>query len=347
MSCKYIWFSLPKQIKKTIEPYNDLLSKEAKNILWFNLPKKLNLLYSELYQIKSACTNITPETFIWFDLPNKLEALCSLANCEIVYNFDVEFDAKTMLEDIIDKDSFISFLENIITVPFEVNDFTLTTEGVKCNLITEEDEFDFSGRFVTKVRALNIPSMISLFLQNNNLTEFNPELPQGIENLDLGSNSITHLSYIEKLSSLKYLNLNENQVAKIENISNLINLQQLSLSFNNITKIENLDSLVNITDLYLSANQILVIENINTLINLQTLHLNGNQINEINPIDNLININVLDLQNNLLDTTQFNILDSWAQLTADNGEINTEDNTDPFSISDTFATLDAKGWTIT
>lgn len=345
MDCKFIWYNLPNSIKKAIEPYSSQLTKEAKNILWYNLPRKLNLLYSELYQIKSACTDITPRTFIWYNLPRKVETLCDLINCEPIYNFDIEFDSKTTLEDIVDKDSFILFLETVISVPFEVNDFTLTDKGVKCNLITEADEFDFSGRFVTKVSALNIPSMTSLLLQNNSITEFNPKLPQGLENLDLGSNSITHLFYIEELSSLKYLNLNENQVTKIENINNLINLQSLSLSFNNITKIENLDNLVNIIDLYLSANQIQAVENIN-LISLQTLHLNNNQINEINPIDSLININVLDLQNNLLDTTQFNILDSWAQLTVSNGEINTENNTDPFSISDTFITLDAKGWTI-
>ena len=77
MTYKFKWYNLPNEIKTATEPYSDGLSQGVKDITWYNLPKKLNLLYDELYDIKEA--NITkPNKFSRYNLPHSLESLWEL-----------------------------------------------------------------------------------------------------------------------------------------------------------------------------------------------------------------------------------------------------------------------------
>jgi hypothetical protein len=126
MSCKFIWFSLPIKIKKAVRTYNSQLSSEVKKIEWFNLPKKINLLYDELYLIKGAQGSLPkPSDFIWYNLPNKLQALCNLLDFELDGNFDITADWDFF--GVTDIDSFKQFIidssglseEDVVVSTFE------------------------------------------------------------------------------------------------------------------------------------------------------------------------------------------------------------------------------------
>jgi hypothetical protein len=109
MSCKFIWFSLPIKIKKAVRTYNSQLSSEVKKIEWYNLPKKINLLYDELYVIKGAQGSLPkPSDFIWYNLPNKLQSLCNLLDFELDGNFDIT--ANWNDAGVTDIDSFKQFI---------------------------------------------------------------------------------------------------------------------------------------------------------------------------------------------------------------------------------------------
>ena len=87
MNCNFTWYTLPNQIKKLIKPFENQLSKEAKNITWYNLPYKLNKIYKELVLLKTSC-DLNPK-FIWFALNKKAEAICELIKClSIIANPD-------------------------------------------------------------------------------------------------------------------------------------------------------------------------------------------------------------------------------------------------------------------
>jgi hypothetical protein len=136
MSCKFIWFSLPIKIKKAVRTYNSQLSSEAKKIEWYNLPKKINLLYDELYVIKGAQGSLPkPSDFIWYNLPNKLQSLCNLLDFELDGNFDIT--ANWDDTGVTDIDSFREWIALTIdgeTPEFTVSAFTRVGDRVVANV---------------------------------------------------------------------------------------------------------------------------------------------------------------------------------------------------------------------
>lgn len=81
MECKFVWYNLPNSIRKAIEPFNEQLTTDVKNINWFNMLSKINKLYDELSTINPDCA-IPFNKFIWCNLPTQLKLLCDLINCE-------------------------------------------------------------------------------------------------------------------------------------------------------------------------------------------------------------------------------------------------------------------------
>ena len=302
----FIWNNLAGDIKKAIEPIENQLSEDAKNILWYNLPNKLKLLYSEILAIKPNC----PESpnFIWYDLPRKVEAITDLINCEILEpNFYLRISGTDMYDNwgIEDEATFVSCLDGQGATNIAVTDFYLSADTLRCNL-----SFD------------------------------------GITGLDLSYFGISKIINLDSLVNLDYLSLNRNQLTTIENLDSLVNLTYLDLSYNQLTTIDNLDSLINLNTLYLSDNQLTTIENLDSLVNLTHLDLSYNQLTTIENLDSLVNLTYLYLSDNQITTTEFNKLNSWAILAPNNGQIYTSNNIDNFNLSTTYTTLLAKGWTI-
>ena len=302
----FIWNNLAGDIKKAIEPIENQLSEDAKNILWYNLPNKLKLLYSEILAIKPNC----PESpnFIWYDLPRKVEAITDLINCEILEpNFYLRISGTDIYDNfgIEDEATFVSFLSGQGATNIVVTDFYLSADTLRCNL-------SFDGAAVMVFNIFGISKIINL----------------------------------DSLVNLTELDLYDNQLTKIENLDSLVNLTYLYLNSNQLTKIENLDSLINLTNLYLGGNQLTKIENLYALVNLTELYLYDNQLTKIENLDSLVNLNYLDLSYNQLTTTEFNKLNSWAILAPNNGTIYASNNIDNFNLSTTYTTLLAKGWTI-
>lgn len=84
MNCKFTWYNLPNQIKEKIKPFESQLSKEAKNITWYNMPYKLIILYNELALIKPSCKKQV--NFNWFTLNEKANLICKLIDCILTVN---------------------------------------------------------------------------------------------------------------------------------------------------------------------------------------------------------------------------------------------------------------------
>lgn len=143
----------------------------------------------------------------------------------------------------------------------------------------------------------------------------------GLQDLTLGSNSVSNISFLSNLVSLKKLILHgsrisdisalENhpyletleidgtQVNDISSLSNLNNLRSLELWQNkNIVNISLLKNLVNLTTLKLWANHIEDITPLTGLTRLQLLYLDENQIEDISGLANLTNSDQLSLRLN-------------------------------------------------
>jgi hypothetical protein len=136
---------------------------------------------------------------------------------------------------------------------------------------------------------------------------------------------------ITKINSFKNLDIiatqfDTNPLSKIENISNLPNIYIITFAGTSIIKIENLNTLPTLTDLYIFQNS---------------------SLTQIDNIDDLINVNRIIFINNKLTTAEFNRLNTWAVNAPNNGNIDANGNIDNFNTSTTYATLLAKGWTIT
>jgi hypothetical protein len=225
MSCKFIWFSLPIKIKKAVGAYNSQLSSEVKKIEWYNLPKKINLLYDELYIIKGAQGFLPkPSYFIWYNLPNKLQALCNLLDFEEPepsFNFDVRADWDYFT--VTDEASFIanSSLFFIDATFVNVSNFSLVGNRLRCNIETDSKSLNMYGDGVFGIKEViaitNLPSLIFLNIGLSLLTEFNPTLPlpENLTSLQLLNTPLTEFNPTLPLpNNLVDLFLQNNQLTK-------------------------------------------------------------------------------------------------------------------------------------
>ena len=188
MICNFTWYNLPNQIKKLIKPFENQLSKEAKNITWYNLPSKLTILYNELSIIHIICKKDIK--FIWFTLNKKVEALCELVNCiESQINFDV---TSTNWGTLTTKESWENtFILNGATTAVVTN-FSLLNGKVQFYVTTDLIALDLSTRNIIKVNNISMTSLKFLNLAANQIVTFNPTiaLPASLKNLDLAANQI-------------------------------------------------------------------------------------------------------------------------------------------------------------
>jgi hypothetical protein len=265
MSCKFIWFSLPIKIKKAVRTYNSQLSSEVKKIEWYNLPKKINLLYDELYLIKGAQGSLPkPSNFIWYNLPNKLQALCNLLDFELDGNFDIT--ANWGDAGVTDIDSFREWIALTIdeeTIEFTVSAFTRVGDRV----VADVD--------ITLPTGLGI----NYFLEFYEIKKLGNLIGDAIEVVLSGNNGQCNfvLDRTYNIGNLYIGDFSELTFNPSTNISDIMSLMTIT----NITSLNvNSDTILseNLIDLYLGNNNIESLNSYFTLPeNLQNLGLESNQ----------------------------------------------------------------------
>lgn len=246
-------------------------------------------------------------------------------------------------------DDIISICEILNIFPYRCNYDKIEIHNKKHLSLVKNNYFHFNYLHLrifnsSKLNRLKInPSIISLHIGNNiniklpnlknlynlkhlsimytNLKFMKQKLPSQLISLNLSSNRIKDLNYVNHitrlkkldfsfnlisninvqidLTSLTFLNLEENAIEKIENL-NTPNLIVLNLSDNRIIKIENLGKLTKLEKLDMSNNLIGTIENMQHLKNLIHLNLSFNVIQEIQNIDHLCKLKLLNLSNNTI-----------------------------------------------
>ena len=99
-----------------------------------------------------------------------------------------------------------------------VSNFTLENGRVRFNVETDILELDLSSLYITDVGVIDIGGLLQLYLNDNQLTSFDPSiaLPSGLLYLDLNDNQLTSFDpSIALPSELLHLELGENQLTTI------------------------------------------------------------------------------------------------------------------------------------
>ena len=346
MPCNFLWRELPKEIvKEVVEPLKDNLPvssyKKYKNLLWRNLPLVLNDFFSELKSLFPECVTITKKDFIWRQLEEKASILCqikdAILNCEppIEYNFDIvaDWDLDGSGYGVVtDEESFRVFLQNHGAFDITINAFNLEGKRLQANIdvngLTRLELFtDIIS--VNKIGGFN--NLIELYFVNNTqLTEFNPSipLPNTLTILEIGSSPITEFNpSIPLPNSLTTLVLQNNQLTEFNpSIPLPDSLTFLGLGINQMTEFNPSIPLPNsLTTLFLDNNQLTEFNPSIPLPNsLTTLVLQNNQLTEFNPSIPLPDsLTVLNLRNNQM--TEFNpsipLPNSLTTLVLDNNQL--------------------------
>ncbi|OQR95919.1 hypothetical protein THRCLA_07461 [Thraustotheca clavata] len=119
-----------------------------------------------------------------------------------------------------------------------------------------------------------------------------------VEELHIDHESLTTLSYLEKLTSLRVASFSDNDISFIDGISQCVSLEELVLDNNQIMTIENFETLVNLRVLDLSKNKLMSMKNLDTLINLKQLSLEDNNITSLQGLSHLVKLMELYIGNN-------------------------------------------------
>ena len=141
-------------------------------------------------------------------------------------------------------------------------------------------------------------NLTALDLAGNPIEDINPlrSLMQ-LTHLGLGATnlSVSDLSLLSTLTSLRYLTLWDNQISDLSPLASLTSLVALDLGGNQISDLSALSELTSLVELALGDNQISDLSPLATLIDLRELSLANNPLSDLRPLSNLINLEVLDI----------------------------------------------------
>ena len=165
------------------------------------------------------------------------------------------------------------------------------------------------------------------YVNSNHISDFS--LLSGLTNLtrlDLGGNSISDLSAlsgaISGLPNLERLYLDTNSISDVSAISGFTRLSVLILDYNSISDLSPLSGLTNLEQLSLDYNSISDVSSLSGLTNLEWLWLSGNSISDVSSLSGLPNLIRLWLSgNSMSDVSSLSGLTSLRSLNLDNNSI--------------------------
>ena len=118
-----------------------------------------------------------------------------------------------------------------------------------------------------------------------------------LTHLGLGATnlSVSDLSLLSTLTSLRYLALWDNQISDLSPLASLTSLVGLDLGGNQISDLSPLSALTALVGLALGDNQISDLSPLSVLMELRNLSLSNNPLSDLRPLSNLTNLEVLDI----------------------------------------------------
>jgi len=243
MSCKFIWYNLPKQIK------DKLGINDGKG--WSNIPKRVNNLLDTLKTDKPTCySTLFPKghNIIWHDLPNRLEKVCELVNCEepSLINFDVTADWG--VNAVFDKQSFIDFLLGQGASLVDISEFKLENNRLQANINVEgQPEFNiFIAYRVEKIGGFD-SNLNKLTISGNDIngvgiSYINPEivLPQNLITLSIQQSETLTIVDFTIPPTLSDIILGQNLISTVLiDFTQSSSLASISLAINKLTSFTN------------------------------------------------------------------------------------------------------------
>jgi internalin A len=180
--------------------------------------------------------------------------------------------------------------------------------------LIEKEKIEKTGKLDLSFRELNkIPDEIddltwlhTLDLRSNQISDIRfLEKQTGLQTLYLSYNKISDINFLEKLRGLQTLYLSYNQISDYSFLEKLTGLQNLHLRSNQISDISLLEKLTGLQTLDLSSNQISDINFLEKLTGLQNLYLSYNQISDYSFLEKLRGLQTLDLSFNKISDYSF------------------------------------------
>ena len=142
-------------------------------------------------------------------------------------------------------------------------------------------------------------SLLHLNLESNNIKDlFFLETFKNITYLNLKDNKIKNFSFIEKLKEIKSLDISDNIVDDFSFLQSFVEIEELDMDSCGISDIKFLSNFKELTHLGLSFNKICDISPLSSLNSLEYLHLCGNNINNVEPLQNLNSLRQLLIHDN-------------------------------------------------
>ena len=317
--------------------------------------RKLQICYQELEDI-SFLSNLTSLEDVML-IENNISDISSLEN---LTNLKKLYLSSNNISDA----SVVSNLINLTVLDISDNKLIAIPDLSKILAFNDAEAYEklgeynisvnFSSNQITDISGLENTTLKNIFLYNNKVSDLSSlatmtnltsldvsyneinevsNLPTTLTHLTISNNQISDISFLKKLTKLKYLSANNNQILDISSLSELINLQSIDLNNNKIKELaisdfEELSSLScrnneiekvtlkNLPKVYylsLSNNNISDLSNISGLDKIDYMDLSTNPISNISAISSIFarRIYLVDTLVNPYDEATFHIMCTW------------------------------------
>ncbi len=179
----------------------------------------------------------------------------------------------------------------------------LTDLNISDNQITSLDPIselaylqylDASGNEISSVAAINHPTLVTLNLSNNYLSDLSGiESLEALTNLDISDNLITDLTPLTKMQQLQELWMRNNTPSNIKKLSSLKNLIALDISGCQLASLSVVNDFPALISLSANNNQIASLSTFKKQV--EELYINYNPLVDISPLANQKALHTLEV----------------------------------------------------
>lgn len=205
--------------------------------------------------------------------------------------------------------------------------------------LTNLEHLDVGINEVADISAVKgLSKLYDLRAGSNKIVDLAPLKDLNLQYVNLDSNNISDISYLEGSDNLVTLDISSNKVSDISVIANkdaltslrvgynadladitpvagLTNLKQLSFDSSKVSDITPVEGLTNLTELYFSYNDVTNIAPVGSLVNLKNLWFSNNDVTSLAPLANLTALDKLYVADNKIsDLTPVKDLTSLTEL---------------------------------